>query len=347
MIQVGIVGATGYAGQELLRLLMQHSECEVKYITSRSYVGEHFSNVFGNFVKIAEDKCIEKEMVELAKEVDVLFIALPHGIASANINNKLLSLTKVIDLGADYRLKDINVYDQWYKTEHKSSDLLEEAVYGLSELKRETIKEARLIANPGCYTTCSILSLTPLLKESLIDTDSIIIDAKSGVTGAGRGLDLGLHFSECNESIKAYKLAAHRHTPEIEQELSVAAGEDITLTFTPHLVPMNRGILITAYAKLKDNYSYQDIKGAYEKYYKDEYFIRLLPEGTYPETKWVKGSNFCDINFIVDQRTNRIIVVAAIDNLVKGAAGQAVQNMNIALGLPEKTGLEYIPMFPV
>lgn len=347
MIKVGIVGATGYAGQELLRLLMQHPECEVKYITSRSYVDQRFSRVFGNFVKIVEDKCIEKEMIELAKDVDVLFIALPHGIASANINDTLLSMTKVIDLGADYRLKDINVYDYWYKTEHKSSELLEEAVYGLCELNREAVKTARLIANPGCYTTCSILSLTPLLKEGMIDNDSIIIDAKSGVTGAGRGLDLGLHYSECNESIKAYKLASHRHTPEIEQELSVAAGEEITITFTPHLVPMNRGILVTAYAKLKDEYSYEAIKSAYEKYYKDEYFIRLLPEGTFPETKWVKGSNFCDIGFTVDQRTKRIIIVAAIDNLVKGAAGQAVQNMNIAFGLPEKIGLEYIPMFPV
>jgi N-acetyl-gamma-glutamyl-phosphate reductase len=347
MIQVGIVGATGYAGQELLRLLMQHPECEVKYITSRSYVDKRFSSVYGNFVKIVEDQCIEKEMIELAKEVDVLFIALPHGIASANINDELLSFTKVIDLGADFRLKDINVYDKWYKTEHKSSELLEEAVYGLCELNRVKVKEARLIANPGCYTTCSILSLTPLLKEGMIETDSIVIDAKSGVTGAGRGLDLGIHYAECNESIKAYKLAAHRHTPEIEQELSIAAGEEITLTFTPHLVPMNRGILVTAYAKLNDHYSYDDIKRVYEKYYNDEYFIRLLPEGVFPETKWVKGSNFCDINFVVDQRTNRIIVLGTIDNLVKGAAGQAVQNMNIAFGLQEKIGLDYIPMFPV
>ncbi|PKM94196.1 MAG: N-acetyl-gamma-glutamyl-phosphate reductase [Firmicutes bacterium HGW-Firmicutes-1] len=346
MIKAGIVGATGYAGQELLRLLTQHSECEVKYITSRSYVDQRFSSVFGNFVKIVDDACIEKEMIELAKEVDVLFIALPHGIASANVNKDLLSMTKVIDLGADYRLEDIEIYDKWYKTVHNSADLLQEAVYGLCELNRDKIKPARLIANPGCYTTCSILGLTPLLKEGLIDKNSIIIDAKSGVSGAGRGLDIGIHYSECNESIKAYKLASHRHTPEIEQELSHAAGEEVTITFTPHLVPMNRGILVTAYATLNDFYSYEHIKNAYEKHYRDEYFVRLLPEGVFPETKWVKGSNFCDINFQVDERTNRIIVVAAIDNLIKGAAGQAIQNMNIVFGLDEKKGLEYIPMFP-
>lgn len=347
MIKAGIVGATGYAGQELLRLLMQHPECEVKYITSRSYVDQRYSSVFGNFMKVVDDRCIEKEMIELAKDVDVLFIALPHGIASANINEELLSLTKVIDLGADFRLKDINIYDEWYKTEHKSAELLEKAVYGLCELHRDEISKARLIANPGCYTTCSILSLTPLLKEDMIETDSIVIDAKSGVTGAGRGLDLGIHYSECNESVKAYKLAAHRHTPEIEQELSIAAGKNIVLTFTPHLIPMNRGILVTAYAKLKDETTYENVKRAYEKYYKDEYFIRLLKEGTFPETKWVKGSNFCDINFTIDKRTQRIVVVAAIDNLLKGAAGQAVQNMNIVFGLEEKKGLEYIPIFPV
>ncbi|PKM52290.1 MAG: N-acetyl-gamma-glutamyl-phosphate reductase [Firmicutes bacterium HGW-Firmicutes-7] len=346
MIKAGIVGATGYAGQELLRLLTQHPECEVKYITSRSYVDQSYSTIFGNFVTIVDDLCIEKEMIELAKQVDVLFIALPHGIASANVNKELLSMTKVIDLGADYRLEDIEIYDHWYKTAHNSSELLEEAVYGLCELKREKIKTARLIANPGCYTTCSILSLTPLLKEGLIDEKSIIIDAKSGVSGAGRGLDIGVHYAECNESMKAYKLAAHRHTPEIEQELSLAAGDKVTVTFTPHLVPMNRGILTTAYATLKDSTTYENIRMAYEKYYKDEYFVRLLPEGVYPETRWVKGSNFCDINFKVDERTNRIIVIAAIDNLVKGAAGQAVQNMNILLGINEKMGLEYIPMFP-
>ncbi len=347
MIQVGIVGATGYAGQELVRLLVQHPECQVKYITSRSYIDQRFSAVYGNFVKIVEDKCIEKEMIELAKEVDVLFIALPHGIASANISKELLKHAKVIDLGADYRIKDIKVYDEWYKTEHKSAELLEEAVYGLCELKRDEIKGKQLIANPGCYTTCSILSLFPLVKEGLIDNSSIIVDAKSGVSGAGRSLDIGTHYTECNESIKAYKIAAHRHTPEIEQELSIAAGEEIVINFTPHLVPMNRGILVTAYANLKKSASYQEVREVFEKYYKDEQFIRLLPEGIYPETKWVKGSNYCDINFKIDKRTNRIIVMGTIDNVFKGAAGQAVQNMNILFNLPEKTGIDYIPMFPV
>jgi N-acetyl-gamma-glutamyl-phosphate reductase len=346
MIKAGVVGSTGYAGQELVRLLKMHPECEVKYITSRSYVDERYDTIYGNFINIIEDKCIDKEMEKLAEEVDVLFIALPHGIACSKINDNILSNTKVIDLGADFRLNDVNVYEEWYKVKHNSKELLEKAVYGLCELKREEVKKANLIANPGCYTTCSILSLTPLLKEGIIDEKSIVVDAKSGVSGAGRGLNIGTHYTECNESIKAYKIASHRHTPEIEQELSLALGKDVTITFTPHLTPMNRGILATSYATLKDSYTYEDIKKIYEKYYKDEQFVRLLPEGVFPETKWVKGSNYCDINFSIDERTNRIIVLGAIDNLVKGAAGQAVQNMNILFSLPETTGLDYIPMFP-
>lgn len=346
MLNVGIVGATGYAGQELLRLLIQHPNCEVKYITSRSYVNQRYDSIYGNFVKIVEDRCIEKETIELAKEVDVLFLALPHGIASSIVNEEVLSLTKVIDLGADFRLKEIDIYKQWYSDEHLNSKLLDDAVYGLPEIKRDKIKNARLIANPGCYTTCSILCLYPLLKEKLIDKDSIIIDAKSGVTGAGRSVNLGVHFSECNESMKAYKVAEHRHTPEIEQELSIAAKEKILISFTPHLVPMNRGILITAYAKLMKDYTYEDIKSIYEKYYQDEYFIRLLPEEILPETKWVKGSNFCDINFKIDTRTGKIIVLGSLDNLIKGASGQAIQNMNLMFGFEENMGLSYIPMFP-
>lgn len=346
MINVGVIGGTGYAGQELIRLLYQHPECDIKFITSRSYVNDKYSKVYGNFAGIIEDKCGDKTIEEVAEEVDVIFIALPHGIASSKVNQQILSKAKVIDLGADYRLENTTVYEKWYQVEHNSKDLLEDAAYGLCELRREEVKKSKLIANPGCYTTCSILSIYPLLKENIIDKESIIVDAKSGVTGAGRSLNLGTHFTECNESTKAYKIAAHRHTPEIEQELSKAAGSDVTITFTPHLTPMNRGILVTAYAKLKDDYSYETIKEVYEKCYKDEHFIRLLPEGVYPETKWVKASNFCDINFTIDERTNRIVVIGAIDNLVKGAAGQAVQNMNILFGLEEKTGLDYIPVFP-
>jgi N-acetyl-gamma-glutamyl-phosphate reductase len=258
-----------------------------------------------------------------------------------------LNNTKIIDLGADFRLSDVNVYKNWYEVEHNNEMCLSQAVYGLCELHRDKIKTAQLIANPGCYTTCSILSTVPLLKDDLIEEDSIIVDAKSGVSGAGRSLNLGVHYNECNESIKAYKIASHRHTPEIEQELSLACGKDIKISFTPHLTPMNRGILATIYAKLKRNLTYEDVKKTYEKYYANEHFIRLTKKGVYPETRWVKGSNFVDIGFTIDERTNRIIVVGAIDNLVKGAAGQAVQNMNIMFELEESLGINQIPMFPI
>ncbi|MCT4687182.1 N-acetyl-gamma-glutamyl-phosphate reductase [Vallitalea sp.] len=347
MIKAGIIGATGYAGQELMRLLMQHPDCEVEVISSRTYKNTNYDQVYGNFMGIASDKLVDEEIDEISKKVDVLFIALPHGIASNKISSKTLENTKVIDLGADYRLNNLSVYEKWYGVSHGSPELIDEAVYGLCELKREDVKKSNLIANPGCYTTCSILSLMPLVKNNLIDKSSIIVDAKSGVTGAGRALNLGTHYTECNESIKAYKIASHRHTPEIEQELSGVTDSNISISFTPHLIPMNRGILITSYASLNNKYAYKDIKEVYEECYKDEQFIRLLPEGVFPETKWVKGSNYCDINFQIDDRTNRIIVLGTIDNLIKGAAGQAVQNMNIIFGLKESTGLEMIPGFPI
>lgn len=346
MIKAVVVGATGYAGQELVRLLMQHPNVEVSALTSKSYSGINYSNVYNNFMDICDKECIEQNIRELADSVDVIFLALPHGIASNEIDESILNKVKVIDLGADYRLNDKDVYQEWYKTSHGSEDLLNEAVYGLCEWKRDIIKEARLIANPGCYTTCSILSLSPLVKDGLIEESSIIVDAKSGVSGAGRALNLATHYTECNESIKAYKVAAHRHTPEIEQELSEIGETDINISFTPHLIPMDRGILTTSYATLKEGITYTDVKECYQKYYGDEYFIRLLPEGILPETRWVKGSNMVDINFVIDKRVNRIVVMGAIDNLIKGAAGQAVQNMNIVFGLDEKMGLEYIPMFP-
>lgn len=346
MIKAGIIGASGYAGQELMRLLMQHPECEMKTVTSKSYVDKPYSEIYGNFTGITSKACEKLDMEQIAKEVDVLFIALPHGIASNEVTEEVLSHTKVIDLGADYRLQDIEVYKKWYGVEHGSPQLLKEAIYGLCEVNRQDIKGSRLIGNPGCYTTCSILTLLPLIKEKMIDVNSIIIDAKSGVSGAGRGLHLGTHYTECNESIKAYKIAAHRHTPEIEAALS-EGHEPVTLSFTPHLVPMNRGILITAYAQLEHKYTYDEIKAVYNKYYSNEKFIRLLPQGVYPETKWVKGSNYCDMNFEIDERTGRIILLGAIDNLVKGAAGQAIQNMNILFDLDEATGLEMIPVFPI
>ena len=348
MIKAGIVGATGYAGQELVRLLSKHPDVIIKALTSRSYTNQKFQNIYNNYTNIIDIECVNGDLKELAKQVDVIFLALPHGIASKQVNEEILKNVKIIDLGADFRFKNEEVYENWYGTKHENPKLLEEAVYGLSELNRDLIKEANLIGNPGCYTTCSILSLTPLIKEGIIKEDSIIIDAKSGVTGAGRSTSLGTLYSECNESIKAYKIASHRHTPEIEEQLNkVSSNGNINLVFTPHLIPMNRGILVTAYASLNKEVSYDEVKKIYKKYYGQEQFIRLLKDEVYPETRWVKGSNYCDINFKIDKRTNRIIVIGAIDNLIKGAAGQAVQNMNIMFGLKEDKGIDDIPLFPI
>ncbi len=344
-IKVGIVGSTGYVGSELTRLLYNHDHVDIVSLTSKSYVDKNYGDIFENY-RHTNIICHEENLDQLADECDVIFIALPHGVLSKKLTEKILNKVKIIDLGADYRLKDKDIYEKWYNTNHESSSLLKEAVYGLCEINREDIKKARLIGNPGCYTTCSILSLYPLVKENLIDTQSIIIDAKSGVTGAGRSINLGTHFCETNESIKAYKLASHRHTPEIEEQLSYASEKKITLLFTPHLVPMNRGILTTSYATLNNKVTSAEIKAAYEKHYGSEYFIRLTKENVFPETKWVKGSNFVDIGFQVDNRCNRIIVIGAIDNLVRGAAGQAVQNMNILFNYDEKTGINQIPIFP-
>lgn len=346
MVKVGIIGATGYVGTELVRLLKNHKDVEITHITSHSYVGEKYDTIYENYRGVFDKECEEQDIEKIAEGVDVLFIALPHGIASGQINEEILKKTKVIDIGADYRLKEQDVYEKWYDTKHMSPELLEEAVYGLCELNRQKIKKARIVANPGCYPTSSTLSLLPLVKEGLIEEDSIIIDAKSGVTGAGRSLNIGTHYTECNESMKAYAIASHRHTPEIEEQLSRASDDDVLITFTPHLVPMNRGILTTSYAKLKKKLKYSEVKTIYEKYYKDEYFIRLTKKDVLPETKWVKGSNFCDIGLKVDERTGRIIVVGAIDNMIKGAAGQAVQNMNIMFDLDEKSGLEDVSIFP-
>jgi N-acetyl-gamma-glutamyl-phosphate reductase len=347
MIKAGIIGSTGYAGQELARLLYHHPNVEISFLSSKTYSETSFSDVFPNFYKRLNIECIETPKSLTNLDIDVLFTALPHGHTSSMINEEILKKYKVIDLGADFRLKNVSIYEDWYKTKHYSPKLLSKAVYGLCELNRDMIVKADLIANPGCYTTCSILPVAPLLKEGLIKTSSIIIDSKSGVTGAGRGLDLGTHYTECNETIKAYKIASHRHTPEIEEQLSYSAKNNITINFTPHLVPMNRGILSTIYADLKENTDYNDIKNAYEKHYGREKFIRLLPKGIPAETKWVKGSNYVDIGFSTDNRTNRVIITSALDNLIKGAAGQAVQNMNILFDLNEDTGLDYISTFPV
>ena len=346
MIKAGIIGATGYAGAEIVRLLMGHPEVEIKWYGSRSYIDQRYADIYRNMFQIVEDVCKDDNLDKLAEEVDVIFTATPQGFCASVINEEILSKVKVIDLSADFRIKDVKTYEKWYGIEHKSPEYIKEAVYGLCEINREDIKKARLVANPGCYTTCSILSLYPLVKEGLIDPSTIIIDAKSGTSGAGRGAKLDNLFCEVNENMKAYGVATHRHTPEIEEQLGYAAGEEIVLNFTPHLVPMNRGILVTAYASLKEKVSYETVKAAYDKYYEKEKFVRVLDKDVCPQTKWVEGSNYVDVNFKIDERTGRVIVMGALDNLVKGAAGQAVQNMNLVFGLEESTGLDLVPMFP-
>ncbi len=350
MIKVGIIGSTGYAGAEIVRLIQGHPDAEVVWYGSRSYIDKKFADIYGNFFNIVDASCMDDNMEELAEKADVIFTATPQGLCASLVNEDILNKVKIVDLSADFRLKDVSVYEKWYQIEHKAPQYLGEAVYGLCEINREKIKSARIVANPGCYTTCSILTAFPLIKEGLIDPDTLIVDALSGVSGAGRGAKVANLYCEVNESAKPYGVANHRHTPEIEEQLSYAAGKEILINFTPHLVPMNRGILATEYATLikKDGKlpEASDIMAAYEKYYGKESFIRLLGDGVYPETRWVEGSNFVDIGFKIDPRTGRIIMMGALDNLVKGAAGQAVQNMNILFGLPETAGISMVPSFP-
>lgn len=346
MIKVGIIGATGYAGSELVRILLGHKDVEIKWYGSRSYIDKKYASTYQNFFQLVDANCMDDNMEVLADQVDVIFTATPQGLCASLVNEEILSKVKIIDLSADFRIKDVKVYEEWYKLEHKSPQFIEEAVYGLCEINREDVKKARLVANPGCYTTCSILTCYPLVKEGIIDPNTIIVDAKSGTSGAGRGAKVDNLFCEVNENMKAYGVATHRHTPEIEEQLGYACGEKITINFTPHLVPMNRGILATAYASLKKDVTYEEVKAIYDKYYADEKFVRVLEKDVCPQTKWVEGSNYVDVNFKIDPRTNRIIMMGAIDNLVKGAAGQAVQNMNLMFGLKESEGLELVPMFP-
>ena len=338
MVKVGIIGATGYAGNELVRLLMGHKDVEIKWYGSRSYIDKKYAEVYQNMFEIVEDTCLDDNMEELASQVDVIFTATPQGFLAGVLTEEILSKVKIIDLSADFRIKDVKTYEKWYKIEHKSPQFIEEAVYGLCEINRDKVKNARLVANPGCYTTCSILTAYPLVKEGLIDPDTLIIDAKSGTSGAGRGAKLPNLFCEVNENMKAYGVTDHRHTPEIEEQLGYAAGREIVVNFTPHLVPMNRGILATEYATLNKKAdgtlpTYEEVKAIYDKYYKNEKFVRVLEKNICPETKWVEGSNYVDVNF-------------KIDDLVKGAAGQAVQNMNLLFGFDEAEGLNLVPMFP-
>lgn len=346
MIKVGIIGATGYAGSELVRILLGHKDVEIKWYGSRSYIDKKYASIYQNFFQLVDANCMDDNMEVLADQVDVIFTATPQGLCASLVNEEILSKVKIIDLSADFRIKDVKVYEEWYKLEHKSPQFIEEAVYGLCEINREDVKKARLVANPGCYTTCSILTCYPLVKEGIIDPNTIIVDAKSGTSGAGRGAKVDNLFCEVNENMKAYGVATHRHTPEIEEQLGYACGEKITINFTPHLVPMNRGILATAYASLKKDVTYEEVKAIYDKYYADEKFVRVLEKDVCPQTKWVEGSNYVDVNFKIDERTGRVIMMGALDNLVKGAAGQAVQNMNLLFGLDESEGLNLVPMFP-
>lgn len=346
MIRAGIIGATGYAGAELVRILLGHKDVEIRWFGSRSYIEQKYASVYQNFFQLVDAACMDDNMEALADQVDVIFTATPQGLCASLITEEILSKCKVIDLSADFRLKDVKVYEEWYKITHKAPQFLPEAVYGLCEINREEIRNARLVANPGCYTTCSILTCYPLVKEGLIDPNTLIIDAKSGTSGAGRSAKTDNLFCEVNENIKAYGVGTHRHTPEIEEQLGYACGQEIRLNFTPHLVPMNRGILVTAYASLTKEVTHQEVKAVYDRYYGKETFVRVLDPDVFPQTKWVEGSNYVDVNFKLDPRTNRVVLMGALDNLVKGAAGQAVQNMNLLFGCRENEGLDLVPMFP-
>jgi N-acetyl-gamma-glutamyl-phosphate reductase len=346
MLKVAVVGASGYTGIELIRILHNHPEVAVTSVTSEQSAGKRLSEVFPS-LRDRYDTVLEPlDPVRIAEKTDIIFTALPHTAAMKVVPTFLEAGKLVIDLSADYRLHDPREYGAWYEP-HQNPELLGEAVYGLPEVRRKEISTARLVANPGCYPTSVILGLMPLLKGRLIDPASIIADSKSGVSGAGRGAKVDTLFCEVNEGFKAYGVGGvHRHIPEIEQEISLLAGEKIAISFTPHLVPMDRGILSTIYAAPVAAASAKDIQRLYEKHYDGEAFVRVLKQGEFPSTAFVRGSNFCDIGVTVDKRTGRIIIVSALDNLVKGASGQAVQNMNIVCGFPETLGLELMPLYP-
>lgn len=341
-MRVGILGATGYAGQELVRLLQNHGKVNALYLASSSVAGEAYETVYphwsGQNVGILND--------ENVPDLDVLFCALPHGLTAARAQGFLDRQMKVIDLGADFRLNSAQIYKEWYKIEHPAPDLLNDATYGLPELFREDIRGKSIIANPGCYPTATLLALVPLLRQRLLRTENIIVDAKSGVSGAGRGVSLGTHYAEVTENFKAYGVASHRHTPEIEQELSRAAGQQLYINFTPHLVPMTRGILATIYAKVEKGITEDDLRRCWLEQYGEEEFVHVLPVGNWPQTKYASGSNQAFLQLTVDERTGNAIIVSVIDNLIKGAAGQAIQNMNLVMGWPESTGLKGTALWP-
>ena len=346
MLRVGIIGVSGYTGVELARILANHPNVTLTLATSRQYEGRLLSEIYPNLKDCVDITCTNPSHDTLAKQADFFFTAVPHKTAMAIVPPLLSEGKKVVDLSADYRIRDVAIYEHWYQ-KHSSSELINEAVYGLPELYRDSIKTARLVANPGCYPTSVTLGLAPLLKKQIIDAESIIIDSKSGTSGAGRSANLATLYCEVADGFKAYNVGGtHRHIPEMEQELSVLAGEAVTISFTPHLLPVSRGILSTIYVKNTGNATEAEIRSIYENSYLDESFVRLCPAGTTPATQHVRGSNFCDIGFFLDPRTGRIIILSAIDNIGKGAAGQAIQNMNLMNGFDERTGLLGAPFFP-
>jgi len=346
MTRVAIVGASGYTGVELARILCNHPHIQLTAVTSRQYAGMPLAEVFPNLRSKVSLICENLTTPEICERADLVFTAVPHKTAMNLVPQLLGAGKKVIDLSADFRLRDVAVYEEWYQP-HSSAEFLAEAVYGLPELYRDVIGGARLVANPGCYPTSIILGLAPLLKAGAIDSHTIIADSKSGTSGAGRGAAVSTLFCEVTDGFRPYKVGgSHRHIPEIEQELSILAGEALKISFTPHLLPISRGILSTVYATLRPGFDAAALQQLYTSTYDNEQFVRVLPAGALPATQFVRGSNFCDIGFAVDNRTGRVIITSAIDNIVKGAAGQAVQNMNIVCGFPEATALEGAPFFP-
>ncbi|TRZ75614.1 MAG: N-acetyl-gamma-glutamyl-phosphate reductase [Deltaproteobacteria bacterium] len=345
MLKVGIYGASGYTGQELLRLLLRHPQAEVVALTSRRYAGVPVSDIYPVFVGLTDLAFVDASPEDVAGAADIVFLALPHGVSMAVAPIFLKAGKKVIDLSADFRLHDVATYEKWY-SRHTAPDIIKESVYGMPELYGDEIAKARLVANPGCYPTSVILGLAPLLKANWIDDSSIIADSKSGVSGAGREPQVGTLFCEVDEGFKAYKVGEHRHTPEMEQEISILAGCDVRISFTPHLLPITRGILSTIYATLQKDVTTAELIDLYRAFYKGKKFVRVYKAGTFPNISSVRGSNYCDIGLTVDARTRRVIIICAIDNLVKGAAGQAIQNMNLMCGLSEDTGLTMISLFP-
>ncbi|MGM0472015.1 MAG: N-acetyl-gamma-glutamyl-phosphate reductase [Bacillota bacterium] len=345
MIKVGVVGATGYAGAELVRLLSSHPQVELTAVTSRSFAGEKIAQVYPQLEGIVDLECEEFSAESLAERTEVVFTALPHRVSMSIVPQLLDTGVKVIDLSGDYRYQEQAKYEEWYQTAHQSPELLTESVYGLPELHRNQIQDSNLVANPGCYATSAILALAPAIKAGVVEMDSIIVDAKSGVSGAGRSPSRTTHFSEVDESFKAYKVGQHRHTSEIEQELVGVGSKEVTLSFTPHLVPIKRGILSTSYGQLQREVTTEELVEIYDEFYKGEPFIRLR-QNNLPEIKYIAGSNYCDLGVKVDQRTGRVIIVSAIDNLIKGASGQAIQNFNLMFGLEESQGLQAAGMIP-